>query len=133
MDRMIFINLPVADVDAARAFYTGLGFSLNDDYSDEQVACIVVSDQILVMLLERSRFAEFAPHDIADARQVTEVLNCLSAGSREEVDRYAERAVELGGTSLKTMTDGPMYGRSFTDLDGHVWELIHMDLAGAPA
>lgn len=129
MDRMIFVNLPVADVRAARDFYTGLGFTVNEDFSDEQVACVVVSDQIVVMLLEHERFATFAPHPVADARHVTQVLNGLSAASREEVDRLADAAVGLGGAPVRTLAEGPMYGRSFTDLDGHVWEVIHMDLA----
>lgn len=128
MDRMIFVNLPVADIGASRRFYTGLGFGVNEEFSDDQVACIVVSDQILVMLLERSRFAEFITTEIADPRLATQVLNGLSADSRQEVDDLVARAVAHGGTARTPIEDGEMYGHSFTDPDGHVWEVIHMEI-----
>jgi len=130
MDRMIFVNLPVADVKVSRRFYTGLGFTVNEQFSDDQVACIVVSDTIFVMLLEHARFKDFITNEIADARATTQVLNALSAQSRAEVDSLVARAVELGGTARTPMEDGPMYGHSFADPDGHVWELIYMDMDG---
>jgi predicted lactoylglutathione lyase len=129
MNRMIFVNLPVADVAVSRAFYTGLGFGVNEDFSDDQVACIVVSDTIFVMLLEHARFRDFITTEIADARTTTQVLNALSAESRAEVDSMVATAVSLGGTARTPMQDGPMYGHSFADPDGHVWELIYMDMA----
>lgn len=129
MNRMIFVNLPVADVRTSRRFYTGLGFSVNEQFSDDNVACIVVSDTIFVMLLEHERFKDFITNEIADARATTQVLNALSAESRAEVDALVAKAVELGGTARTPMEDGPMYGHSFTDPDGHVWELIYMDMA----
>lgn len=132
MDRMIFVNLPVTDLAAARTFYEGLGFRVNDMFSDEQVVCVVVSDTICVMLLERDRFATFTPLPVADARTSTQVLHCLSASSRAEVDALVERAVAAGGAEFRATQDaGPVYGRSVTDPDGHVWEILHMDLVDA--
>lgn len=130
MNRMIFVNLPVADVAASRAFYTGLGFSINEEFSDEQVACVVVSDAICVMLLEHARFRDFIIGDIADAQSSTEVLNCLSAESRDEVDSLVSAALANGGKPWKDkLEEGPMYGHSFADPDGHVWEVMHMDMS----
>lgn len=128
MDRMIFVNLPVRDVRASRAFYTGLGFTVNEDFSDDQVTAIVVSDQIVVMLLERPRFEDFLQGtQVADAHSSTEVLNALSASSREEVDLFVERAVAHGGTVRRPYTEGGMYGQSVADPDGHVWEVFFME------
>lgn len=129
MARMIFVNLPVHDLAAARTFYAGLGFPVNEMFSDEEVACVVVSDTICVMLLDRARFAGFTPLPVADARTCTQVLNCLTAGSRAEVDALADQALASGGTEFRAAQhDGPMYVRTVADPDGHVWELLHMDL-----
>lgn len=130
MDRMIFINLPVADVPASRAFYTSLGFSINEQFSDERVAGVVISEQIYVMLLEHARFHDFIKGDISDAASTTEVLNCLSADSRAEVDNLVTRALANGGKPwMDKLEEGPMYGHSFADPDGHVWEVMHMDMS----
>jgi uncharacterized protein len=128
MSRMIFVNLPVKSVRESRAFFSRLGFTFNAEFSDDQVLCMVVEDNIFVMLLEASRFRDFVNGDIADAHRTTEVLTCLSAGSRAEIDDTVRKAVEAGGKPWKEpMDEGPMYGHSFQDLDGHVWELIHME------
>jgi uncharacterized protein len=127
MSRMIFVNLPVKDVEASRTFFAKLGFDFNPQFSDRHVACMVVDDNIFVMLLEETRFRDFVNGEIADAHRTTEVLTCLSAGSRAEIDRTVTAAIEAGGKPWKQpMEEGPMYGGSFQDLDGHVWELIHM-------
>ena len=127
MNRMIFVNLPVTDLDAAKAFYTGLGFSLNPEFSDEQTACVVISDSIVVMALKRERFADFVAGPVGDPAAGPTVINCLSAGSREEVDELVGRALASGGKPwLDKMEMGPMYGHSFTDPDGHVWEVLYM-------
>ncbi|RIJ70524.1 glyoxalase [Nakamurella silvestris] len=129
MNRMIFVNLPVKDLAASRTFYTGLGFGVNEQFSDDNAACIVVSDTIFVMLLKETRFADFITGPMVDGRAGTEVINCLSAESRQEVDDLTAKALAAGGTVWKpTMDEGPMYGTSFTDPDGHVWELLHMDM-----
>lgn len=142
MERLIFVNLPVRDVRASRAFYTALGFRVHDRFSDDQVACIAVSSSILLMLLDHERFTEFIADDAHDAddaadapeaRGVRQVLNGLSATSRAEVDDIVARAVAAGGVVRGRVEQGSMYGRSFADPDGHVWELIHMALPAAPA
>jgi predicted lactoylglutathione lyase len=128
MNRMIFVNLPVRDLAATKAFYTGLGFSLNPEFSDEHTACVVISDTIVVMALERSRFEDFVAGPVGDPATATTVINCLSAGSREEVDEMVQRALASGGKPwLDKMEDGPMYGHSFADPDGHVWEILYME------
>ncbi|MEV4609998.1 VOC family protein [Neorhizobium sp. LMR1-1-1.1] len=129
--RMIFVNLPVADLQASTAFYTALGFNKNPDFSDDTASCMVVSEQIYVMLLTHDKFRMFINGDISDARKTKEVLNCLSASSRDEVDGFKAKALAAGGGEWKpNMEMGPMYGCSFQDLDGHVWEVMYMDMSG---
>jgi len=129
--RMIFVNLPVADLHTSTAFYTALGFNKNPDFSDNTASCMVVSEQIYVMLLTHDKFRMFINGDISDARKTKEVLNCLSASSRDEVDGFKAKALAAGGAEWKpNMEMGPMYGCSFQDLDGHVWEVMYMDMSG---
>ena len=132
--QMIFVNLPVKSVDASRAFFEKLGFSHNPQFSDETTACVVFSDTIFAMLLAEDKFKSFmAPgKEISDATKATEVLVTLSAESREKCDELADAALAAGGTPAKEPMDmGFMYGRSFTDLDGHHWEVFWMDPAAA--
>ncbi|GAB1510936.1 VOC family protein [Actinophytocola sp. KF-1] len=120
----IFVNLPVADVAAAREFYTGLGYGVNEQYSGERSACIVVNDAINAMLMSRSHYGEFTDKEIADTRTVNAAIFAVNVASRAEVDEVADRALALGGAEPKPPQDhGFMYVRSFTDLDGHHWEL----------
>ena len=126
--RMIFVNLPVKDLEASKAFFGELGFDFNPEFTDDTAACMVVDQNIFVMLLVEERFRDFINDDIADAASTTEVLTALSADSREEVDETIAKAIAAGGKPWKPPLDeGPMYGGSFQDLDGHVWELIHME------
>jgi uncharacterized protein len=128
--RMIFINLPVTDVERTKAFYAGIGFRLNEQFSDEKSASFWIEDNIAVMLLSRDRFADFVTGAVGDPAQATSVLNCLSAGSREEVDALVARAIEAGGKPWMPAQDhGAMYGSSFADPDGNVWEVMWMDPA----
>ncbi|MEV4939009.1 VOC family protein [Streptomyces zaomyceticus] len=132
--QMIFVNLPVKSVDASKAFFEKLGYSSNPQFSDETTACVVFSDTIFAMLLEEPKFKSFmAPgKELSDATRATEVLVTLSAESREKCDELAEAALAAGGTPAKEPMDlGFMYGRSFTDLDGHHWEVFWMDPAAA--
>lgn len=130
--RMIFVNLPVADLEASTAFYTALGFIRNPSFSDHTASCMIVSEQIYVMLLTHEKFKGFINGEIADARTTKEVLNCLSASSRDEVDGFKRKALAAGGAEWKpNMEMGPMYGSSFQDLDGHVWEIMYMDMSAA--
>jgi predicted lactoylglutathione lyase len=130
MPRMIFVNLPVKDLDKSMTFFKALGFSFNAQFTDETAACMVISETIFAMLLTHEKFAGFAPHPIADARATTEVLNALSCESRAEVDDLVAAAVAAGGRTYNAPQDhGFMYGHGFQDLDGHVWEVFWMDPA----
>ena len=126
--RMIFINLPVADLARAKAFYGGLGFGFDEQFSDDRTASVVISEQIVAMLLTRDRFADFVPGAIGDPAEATTVINALSVDSREEADEMLARALASGGKPWQPAQDhGSMYGTSFTDPDGHVWETMWMD------
>jgi predicted lactoylglutathione lyase len=126
--RMIFVNLPVKDLEASKGFFRELGFEFDTQFSDDTAACMVVDQNIYVMLLTEERFKDFINDDVADATTTTEVLTALSAESREQVDETVEKALAAGGKPWKPkMEEGPMYGGSFQDLDGHVWELMYME------
>lgn len=133
MARMLFVNLPVLDIERSVGFFTRLGFEFDPRFTDERATCMVVGGQAFVMLLVRPFFASFTSKDVADAEASTEVVLAVSAGSREDVDVLVDRALELGGTFSNEPTDeGDMYGRSFFDLDGHAWEVMWMDPAALP-
>jgi uncharacterized protein len=128
MPRMIFVNLPVADVEAAKTFYTAIGFKVNPLFTTDDCASIVVEDNIVIMLLAEARFQDFIANEIAD-RDTTEVLVCFSADSREDVDALCDKALASGASAWREPQDhGPMYGRSFRDPDGHVIEVMWMDV-----
>ncbi|MGY1609865.1 MULTISPECIES: VOC family protein [unclassified Geodermatophilus] len=129
---MVFLNLPVADVAASRAFYTVLGFSINEQFSDDSSASVVVSDTIFLQLMTREKMRGFVPDgtQVADPRAATAALYALSCESREEVDQLVEKALGAGGGRWMPAQDhGFLYGSSFTDPDGHVWEVMWMDPA----
>ena len=128
--RMIFVNLPVTDLARARAFYVALGFPVDERYTDERGAAVVVEENIVVMLLTRDRFADFVAGEVGDPAQATSVLNAVSAASRAECDDLLARALGAGGKPWQPAQDhGFMYGTSFTDPDGNVWEAAWMDPA----
>jgi len=135
MPKLIFVNLPVQDLPRAVAFYEAVGATRNPQFSDDTAACMVFSETISVMLLTHPKFAQFTPRPIADARAATEVLVCLSAESRAEVDAVVGKAAAAGGQADPGPKQdyGFMYGRSFEDPDGHIWELMWMDMAAAQA
>lgn len=127
INKQIFINLCVKDLPKAKDFFSKLGFTFNPQFSNDLGACMVVSEHIFVMLLTEEHFKSFTPKPICDATKSTEVLLCLSCESRTEVDDTVRNAVSAGGTIHKEAQDhGFMYGHGFTDLDGHIWELIYM-------
>ncbi len=129
MTRMLFPNLPVADVDKARAFWESLGFTFNEQFSDERAACLVINDLANVMLLRTDFFHGF--HDTR-AHSGTEVLLALDAGSRDEVDALCAKAAAAGATHTEwPLEEGPMYTGAFRDPDGHLWEVFHMDMEAA--
>jgi predicted lactoylglutathione lyase len=125
--RLIFVNVPVEDVSASIAFFRALGFEFDEKFTDESAACLIVSEQAFVMLLARERFEDFVAKPVADARSTTAALLGISAPSRDCVDTFADAALAAGGTPARDPMDhGFMYGRSFHDLDGHLWEVIWM-------
>ena len=128
--QMIFVNLAVDDVDASKKFFTELGYTINPQFSNEDCACVVISDTIIAMLLGKRRYADFTRKEIADSTRTSEVLLCLSAESREKVDELVGKAIAAGGRAAgEPVDEGYMYGRSFDDLDGHTWEIMWMDPA----
>ncbi|HET9976184.1 MAG TPA: VOC family protein [Burkholderiaceae bacterium] len=127
MHKQIFVNLPIADMARSQAFFKALGYSFNPDFTNDQGAALVLGDNLFAMLLVREFFATFVDKPIADAKKTTEVLVCLSCDSREEVDALVAKALAAGGTAPRPPQDmGFMYSHSFEDLDGHIWELVHM-------
>jgi predicted lactoylglutathione lyase len=126
---MIFVNLPVRDLEKSKAFFAALGYSFNPQFTDHTAACMVIDDQhVYAMLLTHEKFKAFTPKPISDARETSEVLVCLSCDSRTEVDALVRKAVAAGGTTFRPPEDhGFMYGHAFQDLDGHIWELMWMD------
>ncbi len=125
--RKLFVNLAVEDLDRAVEFFTKLGFSFDPRFTDDTGTCMVVSDEAFVMLLTRERFKDFTKKELADPTAQTEAIVALSAASREQVDELADRALELGGAPANDPLDMDfMYGRSFHDLDGHLWEVMWM-------
>lgn len=135
MPKMIFVNLPVEDLDRSIAFYESIGATKNPQFSDDTAACMVLSEAIYVMLLTHPKYAGFTSKTIVDARTSSEVMIALSADSREDVDAMVEKAKASGVRLDPTPTQdfGFMYGRSFEDLDGHIWEVVWMDVEAAAA
>jgi uncharacterized protein len=126
--RKIFVNLPVKDLDKSVEFFTKLGYEFNPQFTDETATCMIVSEDIYVMLLTEPKFKTFIPHGISDARKATEVLVCLTADSRQAVDEIIAKAVAGGGTTFSKPQDyGFMYGHSYQDLDGHIWEFVYLE------
>ena len=127
MASQIFVNLPVKDLDRSIKFFTALGFTFNLQFTDETATCMIVGENIFVMLLTQAKFQTFTPKPICDATKVTEVLVCLSLASRAEVEAMVAKAVAGGGTTYREPQDhGFMYQHGFQDPDGHIWELVHM-------
>jgi uncharacterized protein len=128
MATKIFVNLPVKNLQQSVEFFTTLGFTFNPQFTDETATCMIVAEDIFVMLLTEAKFKTFTPKAICDATQSTEVLVCLALESRAAVDAMVRQAVAAGGTTYNEPQDhGFMYGHGFQDLDGHIWELIYME------
>ncbi len=134
MSKQIFINLPVRDLKKATAFYTAIGATMNPQFSDDTASCMVLSDTIFVMLLTHAKWAMFTKKPIVDARRESEVMLALSAEDRKAVDRITDTAGANGGKAdvNPTQDHGFMYGRSFEDVDGHVWECMFVDMSQLP-
>lgn len=133
MTRMIFVNLPVSNLQRSRSFLEALGAVNEPRFTDETAACMTFSESIHVMILTHDKFRQFTPRQIVDPKAASEVLICLSADSRESVDAAVERAEANGGTADPSPKQdyGVMYGRSVADPDGHIFEIMWMDPAAA--
>lgn len=134
MPSKIFVNLPVKDLKRSIDFFTHLGFSFNQQFTDDKAACLVINDgSIYAMLLTEPMFKTFTKKEIADASKTTEVLIAIDADSREQVDELVKKAVEAGGSIYSEPADhGWMYQHSFADPDGHQWEVLYMDESKLP-
>ena len=135
MAKMIFVNLPVTDLPRSMAFYEAIGFTNNKQFTNDQAASMMWSEEIYVMLLTHDFWKTFSPKTIPNAHEVAQVYLCLTHDSREEVDAIVARAGAAGGKPEPTPTQdhGFMYGSSFEDPDGHIWENVYMDMSAIPA
>ena len=133
MSKLIFINLPVSDLEKSKAFYEAVGAANNPQFTDETAACMVVSDVIHVMLLTHDKWKTFTSKAIPNAHDSAQVLLCLSSDTKGGVSELVDKAVSAGGKADPTPTQdfGFMFGRSFEDPDGHIWEIMWMDPANA--
>ncbi|MGE6204554.1 VOC family protein [Guptibacillus hwajinpoensis] len=126
--KQVFVNLPVKDLDKSIAFFTELGFEFNPQFTDENATCMVINENTFVMLLVEKFFKTFTKKGLSNARESTEVIMALSAESNDEVDQIVNRALAAGGKPSNDVIDhGFMYAWSFQDIDGHLWEVMHMD------
>ena len=128
MTTQIFVNLPVKDLSRTVEFFKMLGFKFNPQFTDENATCMIINDNIFVMLLVEKFFKTFTKKEICDTTKDTEVIIALSTESREKVDEMMQNVLEAGGKESREPQDhGWMYGRSFQDINGHLWEIIYMD------
>jgi predicted lactoylglutathione lyase len=132
MKKMIFVNLPVEDLDRSKDFFATLGYTYNPQFTDENAACMVISEEFFVMLLRRDFFKNFIKKEIADASKVTESIVSLTMENRAEVDVMLAKALAVGASETLSMDEGWMYQRGFADLDGHLWEYFYMDMNAIP-
>lgn len=124
----IFVNLPVKNLEKTKDFFSKIGFAFNAQFTDKNAACLVIGDNIFAMLLTEDYFKTFTKKDLSDAANTTEVILALSAESREQVDEIVNAALSAGGSPSNDPVDhGFMYGWSFQDPDGHLWEVMYMD------
>jgi predicted lactoylglutathione lyase len=124
----IFVNLPAKNLNKTIEFFTKLGFKFNPQFTDENATCMIVGEDIFVMLLVEKFFKTFTKKEICDTSKNTEVIVALSVEGREKVDQMINKAIEAGGTESREPQDHRwMYGRSFEDINGHIWEIIYMD------
>ena len=128
MKTKIFVNLPIKDLSKSVAFFTKLGFSFNPQFTDENAACMIIGEDIFIMLLVEKFFKSFTKKDVCDTSKNTEGIVAQSVESREKVDQMIETAIEAGGSEPREKQDhGWMYGRSIEDIDGHLWEVFFME------
>lgn len=128
MKRNIYVNLKVDDLERSKIFFRNLGFEFDSNYTNENATCMILEDNIFVMLLKEDFFATFTTKNICNSNKSTEVILCISCGSREEVDQIIAKAQNAGAKIPGKPQDYEfMYGHSFEDPDGHLWELLYVD------
>ncbi|MGF6773511.1 putative lactoylglutathione lyase [Paraburkholderia sp. GAS199] len=128
MHKQIYVNLAVSDLERSKAFFNALGFSFDAQFTNDKAACLVLGDNLYAMLLVKDLFRSFTRKPLCNPQESTEVLVGLSCESRGEVDALVAKALAAGGSVPRAPQDyGFMYGHGFEDIDGHIWELIHMD------
>lgn len=133
MATQIFVNLPVKDLGKSITFFTHLGFTFNQQFTDENATCMIIGENIFAMLLVEKYFQDFTKKEIPDTTKTSEVILALSADSRKKVDEMVNKAIEAGGAAPNKPQDhGWMYQHGFEDLDGHLWEVLYMDETAAP-
>ena len=134
MTKQLFVNLPVSDLAKAKALYEAIGAVNNPQFSDQSSACMVLSDTLFVMLLTHEKWAQFTRKPIVDAHLASEVMLALGADTRQSVDTLVDAAGAHGGKAdVNPRQDlGFMYSRSFEDVDGHIWEIVFMDMSQMP-
>ncbi|MEM5455616.1 VOC family protein [Paraburkholderia phytofirmans] len=128
MHKQIYVNLAVDNLERSKAFFSAIGLSFEPQFTNGQAACLILGENIYAMLLVKDLFKSFTRKSLCDPKESTEALVGLSCESREEVDALVAKALAAGGTVPRAPQDyGFMYGHGFEDIDGHIWELIHMD------
>lgn len=135
MATKIFVNLPVKDLEKSKDFFSKIGFTINPQFTNDKAACVVISEDIYAMILKEEFFKTFIPKkEISNASKTTEVIVALSADSKEKVNELADKAMAAGAAEVRPSEDqGFMYGRSFQDPDGHIWEVFWMDMNVYPS
>ncbi|MDH6197130.1 putative lactoylglutathione lyase [Mycobacterium frederiksbergense] len=131
MHAMIFVNLPVADIERSRKFFTDLGYTFNENFTSDTTLTLVLGENQFAMLMQRDVFDSLHPAQTADASKTKECVVCLGVDSRDAVDTLVDRAIAAGGAAGDTDDEGLMYGRSYNDLDGHSWQIFWMDPVAA--
>ena len=133
MPKQIFVNLPVKDLNKTIEFFTKLGFKFNPQFTDENATCMIIGENIFAMLLVEKFFKTFTKKEICNARKSTEVILALAVESRKEVNEMVAKAIKAGGKEPREPQDhGWMYGRSFEDINGHIWEVFYMNIGAMP-
>lgn len=130
--KQIFVNLPVKDLRVSIDFFTKIGFSFDQNFTDENATCMIINENIYAMLLTEKFYSTFIMKNIADTTRDNEVINALAVGSRHEVDSMVDKAMAAGATHDKIEDHGWMYGRYFEDPDGHIWQIFFMDMTAIP-
>jgi predicted lactoylglutathione lyase len=127
MPTKLFINLPVKDITKTREFFTSLGFTYEYQFTDNKALCLIINDDSYIMLLEESYFQTLSKKKLADSKKTAEVIISISAPTRNRVNEMVDKAIAMGGAEARNPDGiGFVYGRSFKDLDGHIWEVLWM-------